>query len=369
MSKLEITVAHLTTVHARFDTRIFKKMCTSLSTAGYKVFLIVADGKGNVIENEVTVLDVGVSNGRIDRIFNTSKRAFKKACELKADIYHVHDPELLPVALRLKALGNKVVYDIHEMTRVQILSKKWLPFFLRKTLGFIFAKYEDYACRRLDYLITPQAEMTLYYSTLNRCETVYNFPEYKQEINRLSASKFNIIYAGSISKERGLYNCFGLIDALVRLDSRYRLILACPVSKELLDLVESSKSKKNIDFVGYLKTNQLFELYAGSAIGLILFNNVGQYYMANALKLFEYMSCGLYVIMPNFGSWVDFNAKYSVGMNVNTSSYDEIAKKIINLSDDELSRVSNNNIRLVESEFSWNSEAKKLIKLYQEIVI
>jgi len=40
-------ICHITTVHSRFDTRIFLKECISL-TKLYKVFLIVADGLGRL---------------------------------------------------------------------------------------------------------------------------------------------------------------------------------------------------------------------------------------------------------------------------------------------------------------------------------
>ena len=40
-------IVHITSVHQRFDTRIFQKECQSLRKAGYDVSLVVADGKGN----------------------------------------------------------------------------------------------------------------------------------------------------------------------------------------------------------------------------------------------------------------------------------------------------------------------------------
>ena len=67
-------VIHLTSVHSRYDTRIFLKECRSLSEEGYEVTLIVADGKGNEIRNNVNIVDVGSAKNRIERIFKTTKR-------------------------------------------------------------------------------------------------------------------------------------------------------------------------------------------------------------------------------------------------------------------------------------------------------
>ena len=49
---------HLTSAHPRFDTRIFIKECSSLYKAGYEVVLIVADGKGDEIKNNIRIIDV-----------------------------------------------------------------------------------------------------------------------------------------------------------------------------------------------------------------------------------------------------------------------------------------------------------------------
>ncbi|MBD3795980.1 MAG: glycosyltransferase family 1 protein, partial [Epsilonproteobacteria bacterium] len=57
-------ITHLTSVHDRYDTRIFLKMCTSLATnKNYKVSLVVADGKGDETKNGVNIVDVGAKTG------------------------------------------------------------------------------------------------------------------------------------------------------------------------------------------------------------------------------------------------------------------------------------------------------------------
>jgi hypothetical protein len=61
------TVVHLTSVHPRYDVRIFVKECSSLAKK-YQVSLIVADGKGDETVNDVQILDVGKFNGRLNRI-------------------------------------------------------------------------------------------------------------------------------------------------------------------------------------------------------------------------------------------------------------------------------------------------------------
>ena len=53
MTKLKI--AHLTSAHPRYDTRIFIKMCLSLVESGHDVTLIVADGKGDEFKDNLKI--------------------------------------------------------------------------------------------------------------------------------------------------------------------------------------------------------------------------------------------------------------------------------------------------------------------------
>jgi hypothetical protein len=55
---LKQKVCHLTSVHNRYDARIFYKECISLYNAGYDVTFIVADVKGNEEKNGIELIDI-----------------------------------------------------------------------------------------------------------------------------------------------------------------------------------------------------------------------------------------------------------------------------------------------------------------------
>lgn len=360
-------IVHLTSAHTRYDSRIFIKECKSLAASKYNVSLIVADGIEDEVKDSVKIINVsGKPKNRIIRSLISSYLVYRKAKNIKADIYHFHDPELLPYGLILSKFGNKVIYDIHEDLSQQILIKSWIPQVLRKPISVSFSLVEKLACKEFYSLVVPQDIMKIKFSKYNKnTETMYNFPNRQiKNIDYVNKNKFQVIYAGSISKERGIFNLLNLIMELCKTDSRYRLILAGPISPILLSELKNHKGWQYVNYKGVLNARELYKLYEKSSIGLILFNNVGQYHMSYALKLFEYMQNGLTIVMPNFGSWLDFNEEHRVGYCVNVEDSTSIAQVIHNLSDKEKKDFCIRNQNICTSNFTWESQTYKFNKIY-----
>ena len=65
----------------------------------------------------------------------TAWQVYRIARRQQADLYVIHDSELLPWARLLRWTGNRVIYDMHENVPKDILSKTWIPAWLRKPLA------------------------------------------------------------------------------------------------------------------------------------------------------------------------------------------------------------------------------------------
>ena len=114
---------------------------------------MVADGLGAAVSDDVCIRDVGRPCGRLARMRHATRRVFDQAVAIDADIYHLHDPELIPAGLRLKRLGRTVIFDAHEDVPLQLLGKPYLPRLVRHALAAGFGTFERLACARFDGIV------------------------------------------------------------------------------------------------------------------------------------------------------------------------------------------------------------------------
>src|SRR4051812_3249438 len=125
---MPLNLVHATVVHGRYDIRILFKQCASLLSTGIgSVSLFVADGMGDEIWRGVRIHDVGkASFGRAGRAIAGNFRMLMALRKARPDLVHLHDPELLLVGLWLRAVGTRVVFDMHENLPKEIMTKNWV---------------------------------------------------------------------------------------------------------------------------------------------------------------------------------------------------------------------------------------------------
>jgi hypothetical protein len=170
-----IKVAHLSSVHALSGARILPKECKSLANAGYEVtFVLPHDEDGQL--NGVKIKALPKPAGRLSRMTKTVWQVFREAARKKADVYHFHDPELIPVGLLLRILGKKVIYDIHEDLPKHILSKDYVPGGVRRPLAWLVERVENAASGHFSALVAATSAIAERFRALN-CNTVvvHNF--------------------------------------------------------------------------------------------------------------------------------------------------------------------------------------------------
>ncbi|NLW44483.1 MAG: glycosyltransferase family 4 protein [Syntrophomonadaceae bacterium] len=362
-------ICHITTVHPRYDIRIFWKECISAARAGNEVILIVNDGMDDEEINGVKILSLkSKAKNRLSRIFSISvkRKAYKKAIELKADIYHFHDPELLGLGKKLKKQGFRVIYDSHEDTPRQILAKEWMPRFARKVVSMLFERYENRCVRMYDAIIVPTPHLKERFSRLhNSVWEVCNFPSLEDisySGERYSNSNPGC-YIGELTYTRGIRQ---IAEATHKVGIRLNL---CGVFHSKGLERELSEKYDNIQYMGFLGRKEISRVLSTSSMGFVTLFDTPNDANSYPIKLFEYMAAGIPVVASDFPVYKEVVEGNNCGICVDPRNIDAICAAINKIRDNKAyaDELRNNGYRAVVERYNWESQAEVLMECYNSV--
>jgi len=359
----------ITTRHNRYDIRIFEKQVKELSKH-FDVLFFVRDGIGNNSIDNIKIIDVSIKDKVRFKVFREYFKIIKIIIREKLNSIHFHDPDFLLLLPFLKFKKQiKVYYDIHEDLPRQILTKPYIKFpkitsSIAEILEILIVKFFV----DKTYCATPKIQKRFEFK---QSVIIANYPiiDYvtsfrNTERNRLKKNK--LIYFGSISKTRGL----DLILTIAGADYIDKIIL---IGKfETASDHERATNHKNWDKIDYYQPTtqeKVFELSKQAIAGICLLYPTRNYIDSLPVKLFEYMALGLPVVYSNFTYWKSLFPNEDIGLACDPLKKDilitEIGTWIANR--EKLNIIGQKNISLVKQNYSWESEAQKLLESYGEL--
>ncbi|MBU5454986.1 MAG: glycosyltransferase family 4 protein [Clostridiales bacterium] len=366
-------ICHISTVHNENDNRIFYKQCRSISKAGYDVSLIVSSDRKKTVDG-VNIIPLAKRSGRIGRIIYSRIEAYKKALEINADIYHFHDPELIPIGSKLAKKGKKVIYDVHEDVPKQILSKSYLgPNWFRKMISVIFNKYEKSKCKGFSAVVTILDELIDDFKKSNKnVISVKNYAirdmidKSNPLENKDNRDDFILIYIGAITKIRGIKEMIRVTEAF---NGKVKLwLIGSWESEELRKECESLDGYKNTKYFGQMEAKDLYKYVKAADVGMSILHPTPNYKQSIPTKVIEYMACEIPIILSDFQYWGRLFG--DVGIYVNPLDINVISKAIeyfIN-NKEKAKLIGHKNREIFMNNFCWDTEEKKLIDLYEKIL-
>lgn len=376
-----IKVCHLASKHKMNDMRIFEKECKSLAKGGFDVTLI---GFGVAANNETIdgvhciTLHCPIKND-VELLRKRNKMTYDTALQVDADIYHLHEPELLPVGKKLKKKGKIVIFDSHEfygwqlrdnIHKIKIIKT---PAFLMKMIGRLYMRYEKRTCMKFDAVIQVCTLNGIDYFA-NRCRRsifIRNLPsitEYSRKTLIDFSKKPNVAMIGTITKERGITE---LIKATHQADGTLALAGAYypkAYESELRQMPEFIC----VDYKGFLDKHGMVALMEQANMGASTLLHVGQYDMIDTFptKVYDYMAMELPVVISNTKFAIKMNEEYHFAICVNPEDPDEISKAFRWLIShpEQAIEMGKNGRKAIENEFNWEKESEKLIDFYKSLI-
>ncbi|MEA3420556.1 MAG: glycosyltransferase family 4 protein [Acidobacteriota bacterium] len=360
-----IKVCILTSVHPPFDTRIFHKEAKSLAKAGYDVTLIAQHDKGEIVD-KIRIVPLSKPKNRLERMTRTAWSVYRKALKIDADIYHFHDPELMPIGLLLKWHGKRVIYDVHEDVPRQNLSKDYIPVAFRKPISWLIGALEAFSARRFDGVVTATPfinkrflELGANAANVNNCPIV---SELYAAGNHWKNKEKAVCYVGGIAQIRG---AFEMVEAIGK--TKYRLLLAGNIESAIETSLKQVQGWRQAETLGFVNREGVRAMMVRSMAGLVLFHPEPNHIDAQPNKMFEYMSAGIPVIASGFPLWREIIEGAECGLCVDPLDTEEIAEAIQFIIEHpaEAKQMGKNGRRAVEERYNWGIEEDKLLGFYR----
>lgn len=367
-----VRIVHMTSAHPRYDTRILFKMCRSLAETGFSVTLVVADGLGPEVWNGVEILDVGQAKGRLERMIASARRVQALALQLDADVYHFHDPELLPAGAALRRRGKTVIYDAHEDLGRDILSKTYLPGIARPVVASVAELFERGLSGKLSAVIGATPVIADRFRRQgNLAIDVNNYPilgELQSDSRSGDQrSRVDVCYLGGIAAVRGIRE---MVMAMSSTRTGARLLLAGEFSEPGIEAeVQQFPGWSRVDYLGFLDRSEVRATLGRAAAGLVTLHPTPAYRDALPVKMFEYMSAGLPVIASDFPLWRSIIDGAGCGLLVNPMDPSAIATAIdwINEHPTEARAMGDRGRDAIVERYNWGREAQNLFALYHRL--
>jgi glycosyltransferase involved in cell wall biosynthesis len=368
-------VVHLTTVHPRDDIRIFRKECVSLARAGYEVVQVVGDGLGDAMMDGVRVVDIGARPaGRLARMRRQPARALAAVERLQPALVHLHDPELLPVGVRLARVGLPVVYDAHEDVPRQILTKQWISAPLRPLLARLFEHYENRQVRHLAAIVAATPHIGARFARVAGASVVVgNYPFVDELAPPLGPEaptpvrERSVCYVGGLMRTRGLLQ---MVRAVARVP-KLRLVLCGRFEDAAFEAeLHAEPGWMQVDYRGQVGRAEVRDVMASSRAGLVTLLPLPSYRDALPIKMFEYMSAALPVVASNFPLWRDIVERHGCGVCVDPADVDALTRALASLVDDEaaVARMGAAGRAAVQAEYHWPRAERELLGLYRRLL-
>jgi glycosyltransferase involved in cell wall biosynthesis len=290
---------------------------------------------------------------------------------MRAEVYHLHDPELIPLIPVLRSRGARVIYDAHEDLAAQILEKEYIPRRVRPAVAALGRLLCLLADRTASHIVAASPKVAESFRE-GHVTVVRNYPEQMPETAGTTPYEQRahlVVYTGGLTRARGVEQ---MVDAMEHagLPDDWRLRLVGPHSPD--DYVDRLRRRPGWDLVEYrgaVSPREARRLTSACRIGLAVLQPIGQYVDVLPTKLFEYMSLGIPVVAADYPLCREVVEGSKCGLVVDPTDPHAIGKAIAELAADpeQAAAMGQRGKEQVAQRYSWAVEEKALLSVYARL--
>lgn len=369
-------VVHISTAHGAFDTRISHKQARSLSDGGHDVTFLVHHDESTTRDG-VRIESLGDYDSRRERMAHVW-RAFRRARRLDADVYHFHDPELLPAGVLLQLTTDAdVVYDVHEDYDNQIAFKKWLPDPVKPVVANSIVPIQSQFMRHFDGVVVANEWIAADYERRGHDVTVVgNFPKVDgitfDPLPDEREQEYVLSFVGNVNGTRGITDMIEVVSCLRDRGYDVGLWVIGPIGDGVRDevhrLIGTEGVGEHVRLLGWIDYEDIFSYLYTSDVGMMLVDRE-RYEHGLSNKMFEYM----YSEIPVVAHATTSTRKYipeTCGVHIeetDTETQADAVASLLDLPQRERDEMGARGRRHVVENCTWENEAEKLLALYDSL--
>jgi glycosyltransferase involved in cell wall biosynthesis len=361
-------VVHVSSVHQAGDPRIRLKQLKAVVDAGWRATLVTGDldaKRGD--EVEIVTVPPGRAR-RLRRMLVTAPRAMLAARRLRADLYHIHDPELLAWTWLLTGTGKPVVYDIHEDNVLNLAQKRYLPRLLRRPIASLLGGVENILAAPLRQIIAERA----YRRRFPRAVEILNYAAVNLPLAQpaFDPTSMALLYTGNLTEHRGPVAMAELARDNPDLEVTTIGFTPDGIAERMMRTAGGGK----LTVVGKGHYIPAAEIRAACRrpwlAALALFSDAPHNREKELTKFYEYMAAGLPIIASNFPVWRALIEANGVGICVPPGDAKAAAEaaRWLKVHPEEGRAMAERGQELVATRFNWDAEAVRLIDFYRSLM-
>ena len=372
-----IKVCHLTPLQSRPDERAFTRESLPATPHGVKP-VIVGPHTIRAEVDGVSFMPTPTSRNRFLRILS-GLRMVRWALPHRADIYHVHCPELIPAAMVLKFLfGKTVVYDTREDFPAMMLTKTYIHSPFRVFLSRIVAAVERLAAQNLDGVITADSGSLRPLAKIGNSKKLvfYNFPNLRFfPLRAPGEKKYDIVYRGGLSERTGTFVLLQAIKLLVDSGIHPRVLMFgytddTASTRAIRESMETLGISNLVTLGGVIPHEEMARTLSSARILVCPLQKIPKFENNIPVKVFEAWACGLSVVATDLPPIRPFLRDRRYGLLVKPGDPEELARAIRNLLAsptlrDEFGRRAR---QAVVDRYNSSNEISKLLAFYRRVL-